>query len=50
MWTEVCGRKLWRKLWMEVVDRRRKLWTVDGNDFRSSLLGRDRPYGAQNDK
>ena len=28
----------------------RKLWTVDGNDFRSSLLGRDRPYGAQNDK
>ena len=63
LWTEVCGRKfvdgsLWtevvyescgRKLWTEVVDRRRKLWTVDGNDFRSSLLGRDRPYGAQND-
>ena len=36
----------------EVVDEScgRKLWTVDGNDFRSSLLGRDRPYGAQNDK
>ena len=63
MWMEVCGRKfvdgsLWkfvdgscgRKLWTEVVDRRQKLWTVDGNDFRSSLLGRDRPYGAQNDK
>ena len=55
MWTEVCGRKFvdgscGRKLWTEVVDRRRKLWTVDGNDFRSSLLGRDRPYGAQNDK
>ena len=37
-------------LWTEVVDRRRKLWTVDGNDFRSSLLDRDRPYGAQNEK
>ena len=65
MWTEVvdgsCGRKLWtevvdgscgRKLWMEVVDGScgRKLWTVDGSDFRSSLLDRDRPYGAQNEK
>ena len=62
LWTEVvdgsCGRKLWtevvdgscgRKLWTEVVDRRRK-WTVDGSDFRSSLLDRDRPYGAQNEK
>ena len=42
LWTEVCGRKFvdgscGRKLWTEVVDRRRKLWTVDGNDFRSSF-------------
>ena len=65
MWTEVCGRKFVdgslltevvdescppRELWTEVVDRRRKLWIVDGKDFRSSLLGRDRPYGAQNEK
>ena len=56
-----CGRKLLtevvdgncgRKLWTEVVDGScgRKLWTVDGSDFRSSLLDRDRPYGAQNEK
>ena len=56
-----CGRKLWtevvdgscgRKLWTEVVDVScgRKLWTVDGSDFRSSVLDRDRPYGAQNEK
>ena len=43
-----CG----QKLWTEVVDGScgRKLWTVDGSDFRSSLLDRDRPYGAQNEK
>ena len=42
MWTEVCG----RKLLTEVVDGScgRKLWTVDGSDFRSSLVG------AQNEK
>ena len=65
MWTEVvdgsCGRKLWtevvdescgRKLWTEVVDGScgLKLWTVDGSDFRSSFLDRDRPNGAQNEK
>ena len=41
-WTEVCGRKFVEgSLLTEVVDEScgRKLWTVDGNDFRSSLLG-----------
>ena len=51
LWTEVVDESCGRKLWTEVVESfGTRGWTVDGSDFRSSFLDRDRPYGAQNEK